>query len=68
MNDLCKAHIEILEIKSDDEFLRSHEEITPAKFWQAVNQYSYPTLKMAAKKLLCIVGSTYCCEQFYSHR
>jgi len=30
--------------------------MNPAEFWLTVNQYSYPTLKTAANKLLCMVG------------
>src|SRR6218665_2539343 len=53
------------------DFLKSHlirqqtifmQKVNPTEFWQTVNQYSYPTLKTAANKLLCMVGSIYCCE------
>ena len=66
VNDASLAQLELLEIKIDDELARSHEKIPPAEFWQTVNQYSYPKLKMAANKLLCMFGSTYCCEQLFS--
>lgn len=66
MNDISLAQLELLEIKIDDELAQSHDKLIPAEFWQTVNQYSYPTLKMAANKLLCMVGSTYCCEQLFS--
>lgn len=66
VNDVSKAQLEILEIQSDDELARSHAKVNPAEFWQTVNQNSYPTLKTAANKLLCMVGSTYCCEQLFS--
>jgi hypothetical protein len=39
VNDVNKAQLEILEIKSDDELTRSHAKMNPAEFWQTVNQY-----------------------------
>ena len=60
VNDVSKTQLEILEIKSD-ELARYHAQMNPAEFWQTVNQFAYPTLKTAANKRLCMVGSNYSC-------
>jgi len=61
VNDVNEAQLEILEIKSDNELARSHAKMIAAEFWHrpTVIQYSYPTLKTAANKLLCMIGCTH---------
>lgn len=65
VHDVGVAQLELLELKSNDELVDNHSKLSLDLFWQKVDN-SYPTLKTAAKKVLVMFGSTYCCEQLFS--
>jgi hypothetical protein len=66
VDDVATAQLELLELKSNDEMANNHSRLTCDVFWQKIDN-SYPTLRASAKKLLVMFGSSYSCEQLFSH-
>lgn len=62
----ASGELELLEMKEDQALQIHHKSVPMLEFWQLVPESKYPSLKIAACRLLSIFGTTYNCESTYS--
>ena len=59
--------LELIDIQSDSDLKRAFAEHDLQTFYRKyVTSASYPNLSQLALRLIALMGSTYCCEQFFS--
>ena len=59
--------LELIDIQSDSDLKRAFAEHDLQTFYHKyVTPASYPNLSQLALRLITLLGSTYCCEQFFS--
>ena len=59
--------MEIIELQSSNMLKTKYDSLLIANFYKEyVQKFTYPYLFDSAKRVMCMVESTYCCEQLFS--
>ena len=62
-----ELQMEIIELQSSDMLKAKFDSVPIANFYKEyVPKSTYPNLHDNAKRVMCMFGSTYCCEQIFS--
>lgn len=63
----AKYQLELIELQSRESLKTYHREHSLLEFYKEVHSFNeFDQIANLSRKLLCMWGSTYCCEQFFS--
>lgn len=58
--------LELIDLQSNDTFKDKHKEGNLIEFYSCLPEITYPNIKVLAREMIAIFGSTYVCEQTFS--
>lgn len=58
--------LELIELQCDDFLKSQHQLLSLPDFYRSLDDAKFPLLRRHAKKMICLFGSTYICEQTFS--
>ncbi|TWW65333.1 General transcription factor II-I repeat domain-containing protein 2 [Takifugu flavidus] len=58
--------LELIEMQCDDSLKSQHQLLSLPDFYRSLDNTKFPQMRRHAKRMMCLFGSTYICEQAFS--
>uniref|UniRef100_A0A096ME44 HAT C-terminal dimerisation domain-containing protein n=2 Tax=Poecilia TaxID=8080 RepID=A0A096ME44_POEFO len=58
--------LELIEMQCDDSLKSQHQLLSLPEFYQSLDNAKFPLMRLHAKRMMSLFGSTYICEQTFS--